>query len=126
MAEVKELAEQLVSLTVKEVQELSDYLKNEYGIEPASAAVAVSAAPSSDADDEQVSAQSEFDVILTAAGQAKLKVVKLVKELTGTNLKEAKGLVDSAPSPIKSGISKEEADSLLKALTEAGAEAEIK
>ena len=126
MAEVKELAEQLVNLTVKEVQELSDYLKNEYGIEPASAAVAVSAAPSADQGGEQASAQTEFDVILTAAGQAKLKVVKLVKELTGTNLKEAKDLVDRAPSPIKSGISKEEADSLLKALTEVGAEAEIK
>ncbi|MCY3998597.1 MAG: 50S ribosomal protein L7/L12 [Flavobacteriaceae bacterium] len=126
MAEVKELAEQLVNLTVKEVQELSDFLKNEYGIEPASAAVAVSAAATTEASDQQESVQSEFEVILTAAGQAKLKVVKLVKELTGTNLKEAKGLVDSAPSPIKSGISREEADSLLKALTEAGAEAEIK
>ncbi len=126
MAEVKELAEQLVNLTVKEVQELSDFLKNEYGIEPASAAVAVSTVASAEEGVQQENTQTEFEVILTAAGQAKLKVVKLVKELTGTNLKDAKGLVDSAPSPIKSGISKEEADSLLKALKEAGAEAEIK
>ncbi|MCY4561795.1 MAG: 50S ribosomal protein L7/L12 [Flavobacteriaceae bacterium] len=126
MAEVKELAEQLVNLSVKEVQELSDYLKNEYGIQPAVAAVAVAGPGQAEADAEQESVQTEFDVILTASGPAKLKVVKLIKELTGTNLKDAKGLVDTAPSPIKSGISKEEADSLLQALKEAGAEAEIK
>lgn len=124
MAELKDFAEQLVNLTVKEVNELADILKNEYGIEPAAAAVAVAgpAAGGEDAAEEQ----TEFDVILTAAGQSKLAVVKLVKELTGLGLKEAKGLVDDAPSPIKEGVSKDEAEGLKKSLEEAGAEVELK
>ncbi|MEP0481131.1 MAG: 50S ribosomal protein L7/L12, partial [Nonlabens sp.] len=105
MADLKDFAEQLVNLTVKEVNELADILKDEYGIEPAAAAVAMAgpAAGGGDAADEQ----TEFDVILKAAGGAKLAVVKLVKELTGAGLKDAKGLVDSAPSPIKEGVSKD-------------------
>jgi large subunit ribosomal protein L7/L12 len=124
MAELKDFAEQLVNLTVKEVNELADILKNEYGIEPAAAAVAVAGpAAGGDAAAEE---QTEFDVILTAAGQSKLAVVKLVKELTGLGLKEAKGLVDDAPSPIKEGVSKDEAEGLKKSLEEAGAEVELK
>jgi len=124
MAELKDFAEQLVNLTVKEVNELADILKNEYGIEPAAAAVAV-AGPAAGGDDA-AEEQTEFDVVLTAAGQSKLAVVKLVKELTGLGLKEAKGLVDAAPSPIKEGVSKDEAEGLKKSLEEAGAEVELK
>ncbi|PQJ69610.1 MULTISPECIES: 50S ribosomal protein L7/L12 [Polaribacter] len=124
MAELKDFAEQLVNLTVKEVNELATILKDEYGIEPAAAAVAVAgpAAGGDDAADEK----TEFDVILTAAGSSKLAVVKLVKELTGLGLKEAKGIVDSAPAAVKEGISKDEAEGLKKSLEEAGAEVELK
>jgi len=124
MAELKDFAEQLVNLTVKEVNELANILKEEYGIEPAAAAVAVAGpAGGGEAAAEE---QSEFDVILKAAGGSKLAVVKLVKELTGLGLKEAKGIVDSAPAPIKEGISKDEAEGLKKSLEEAGAEVELK
>ena len=123
MAELKDFAEQLVNLTVKEVSELATILKDEYGIEPAAAAVAV-AGPA--AAGEAVDEQTEFDVILKAAGSSKLAVVKLVKELTGLGLKEAKGIVDSAPAPIKEGIAKDEAEGLVKSLEEAGAEVELK
>jgi large subunit ribosomal protein L7/L12 len=124
MADLKDFAEQLVNLTVKEVNELATILKDEYGIEPAAAAVAVAgpAAGGDSAADEQ----TEFDVILTAAGASKLAVVKLVKELTGLGLKEAKGVVDSAPAPVKEGVSKDEAEGLKAALEEAGAEVELK
>mgnify|MGYP003572670944 FL=1 len=126
MADIKELAEQLVNLTVKEVNELSDILKEEYGIEPAAAAVAV-AAPGAAADGDTESAeQTSFDVVLKAAGQSKLAVVKLVKELTSLGLKEAKELVDSAPKAIKEGVTKDEAEALEKQLVEAGAEVEVK
>lgn len=124
MADLKEFAEQLVNLTVKEVNELADILKEEYGIEPAAAAVAV-AAPGSGGG-EAAEEQTEFDVILKAAGGSKLAVVKLVKELTGKGLKEAKEAVDSAPCALKEGVTKDEADALLKSLEEAGAEVEIK
>ncbi len=123
MADLKDFAEQLVNLTVKEVNELADILKDEYGIEPAAAAVAV-AGPAAGA--EAVEEQTEFDVILKAAGSSKLAVVKLVKELTGQGLKEAKGIVDSAPSAIKEGVSKDEAEALKAQLEEAGAEVELK
>jgi len=123
MADLKDFAEQLVNLTVKEVNELADILKDEYGIEPA-AAVAV-AGPTAGAT-ETTEEQTEFDVILKAAGGSKLAVVKLVKELTGLGLKEAKGIVDSAPAPIKEGVSKDEAEGLKKSLEEAGAEVELK
>ena len=125
MAELKDFAEQLVNLTVKQVNELANILIEEYGIEPAAAAVAVAggAAGGGEAAAEE---KSEFDVILTAAGGSKLAVVKLVKELTGLGLKEAKGIVDSAPAPIKEGISKDEAEGLKKSLEEAGAEVELK
>ena len=123
MAELKDFAEQLVNLTVKEVNELATILKDEYGIEPA-AAVAAAAGPA--AAGEAVEEQTEFDVILKAAGGSKLAVVKLVKELTGLGLKEAKGIVDSAPAPIKEGVSKDEAEGLQKSLEEAGAEVELK
>lgn len=124
MADLKAFAEQLVNLKVKEVSELADILKEEYGIEPAAAAVAVAAGP---ADGEAEAAEkTAFDVILTAAGGAKLQIVKLVKELTGLGLKEAKGVVDSAPAPIKEGIGKDEAESIKKQLEEAGAEVELK
>jgi len=123
MAELKDFAEQLVNLTVKEVNELATILKDEYGIEPAAAAVAV-AGPA--AAGEAAEEKTEFDVILKAAGASKLAVVKLVKELTGLGLKEAKGIVDSAPAPIKEGISKDEAEGLVKSLEEAGAEVELK
>ena len=124
MAELKDFAEQLVNLSVKEVNELANILKDEYGIEPAAAAVAVAGpAAGGDAGAEE---QTEFDVILKAAGGSKLAVVKLVKELTGLGLKEAKGVVDSAPAPIKEGVSKDEAEGLKVALEEAGAEVEVK
>ena len=125
MADLKDFAEQLVNLTVKEVNELAEILKEEYGIEPAAAAVAVAAGPAAggDAGGEE---KSEFDVILKAAGGSKLAVVKLVKELTGLGLKEAKELVDNAPSPIKEGVAKDEADGLKSSLEEAGAEVELK
>ncbi len=124
MADLKDFAEQLVNLTVKEVNELATILKDEYGIEPAAAAVAMAgpAAGGGDAAEEQ----SEFDVILKAAGGSKLAVVKLVKELTGAGLKDAKELVDNAPSPIKEGVSKDEAEALKAQLEEAGAEVELK
>ena len=124
MADLKSFAEQLVNLTVKEVSELADILKDEYGIEPAAAAVAVAgpAAGGGDAAEEK----TEFDVILTAAGGQKLKVVKAVKELTGLGLKEAKAIVDSAPKAIKEGVAKDEAEALKTQLEEAGAEVEIK
>ena len=125
MADLKDFAEQLVNLTVKEVNELATILKDEYGIEPAAAAVAV-AGPAAGGGDNAGEEQTEFDVILTAAGQSKLAVVKLVKELTGLGLKEAKGIVDSAPAPVKEGVSKDEAEGLLKSLEEAGAEVELK
>ena len=123
MAELKDFAEQLVNLTVKEVNELATILKDEYGIEPAAAAVAA-AGPA--AAGEAAEEQSEFDVILKAAGGSKLAVVKLVKELTGLGLKEAKGIVDSAPAAVKEGVSKDEAEGLKAALEEAGAEVELK
>jgi len=125
MADLKDFAEQLVNLTVKEVNELAEILKEEYGIEPAAAAVAVAAGPAAggDAGGEE---KSEFDVILKAAGSSKLAVVKLVKELTGLGLKEAKELVDNAPSPIKEGVAKDEAEGLKSSLEEAGAEVELK
>ena len=124
MADLKDFAEQLVNLTVKEVNEWATILKDEYGIEPAAAAVAVAAGGAGGA--EAADEQTEFDVILTAAGGAKLAVVKLVKELTGAGLKDAKGLVDNAPSPIKEGVSKDEAEALKAQLEEAGAEVELK
>jgi large subunit ribosomal protein L7/L12 len=124
MADLKAFAEQLVNLTVKEVSELADILKDEYGIEPAAAAAPVMVAGA--AGEEAAEEQTSFDVILNSPGAAKLKVVKAVKELTGLGLKEAKDLVDSAPSPIKEGIAKDEAEGLKKTLEEAGAEIEIK
>ncbi|MDC0176733.1 50S ribosomal protein L7/L12 [Polaribacter sp.] len=124
MAELKDFAEQLVNLSVKEVNELATILKDEYGIEPAAAAVAV-AGPAAGGE-AAVDDQTEFDVILTAAGGSKLAVVKLVKELTGLGLKEAKGIVDSAPAAVKEGVTKDEAEGLKKSLEEAGAEVELK
>jgi large subunit ribosomal protein L7/L12 len=124
MADLKDFAEQLVNLTVKEVNELATILKDEYGIEPAAAAVAVAAAGGGDAAAGEE--KSEFDVVLTEAGASKLAVVKLVKELTGLGLKEAKDIVDSAPSPIKEGVSKDEAEGIQKSLEEAGAKVELK
>lgn len=125
MADLKDFAEQLVNLTVKEVNELATILKDEYGIEPAAAAVAVAAGGAA-AGGEAAEEQSEFTVMLKAAGASKLAVVKLVKELTGAGLKEAKELVDNAPSPIKEGVSKDEAEALKTQLEEAGAEVELK
>jgi len=125
MADLKAFAEQLVNLTVKEVNELAKILKDEYGIEPAAAAVAVAAGPAAAAA-PAAEEKSTFDVILKSAGQAKLAVVKLVKELTSLGLKEAKELVDAAPKAIKEGVSKDEANALLNQLKEAGAEVEIK
>jgi large subunit ribosomal protein L7/L12 len=124
MADLKAFAEQLVNLTVKEVNELAKILKDEYGIEPAAAAVAVAAGPAAAAPEAEE--KSTFDVILKSAGQAKLAVVKLVKELTSLGLKEAKELVDAAPKAIKEGVSKDEANALMNQLKEAGAEVEIK
>jgi large subunit ribosomal protein L7/L12 len=124
MADLKKLAEELVNLTVKDVNELATILKEEHGIEPAAAAVAMAGpAAGGDAGAEE---KSEFDVILKAAGGSKLAVVKLVKELTGLGLKEAKGLVDGAPKAIKEGVSKDEAEALKTQLEEAGAEVEVK
>ncbi len=125
MADVKQLAESLVSLTVKEVQELADVLKADYGIEPAAAAVVMSGG--GDGGGAAAAAeQTAFDVILKAAGASKLNVVKIVKELTGLGLKEAKDLVDGAPKPVKEGIAKAEAEDIANKLKEAGAEVEIK
>lgn len=123
MADIKKLAEELVNLTVKEVTELATILKDEYGIEPAAAAVAVAAAPAAA---EAAAEKTSFDVVLKNAGAAKLQVVKVVKELGGLGLKEAKDLVDAAPATIKEGVSKEEAESLKSQLEEAGAEVEVK
>ncbi len=126
MADLKQLAEELVNLTVKEVNELAKILKDEYGIEPAAAAVAVAGPAAAGAGDAEEAVQTEFDVILKFGGQSKLQVVKLVKELTGLGLKEAKELVDAAPKALKEKISKDEAESLKAQLEEAGAEVEIK
>ena len=126
MADLKDFAEQLVNLTVKEVNELADILKEEYGIEPAAAAVAVAGGAAAGGGEEAAEEKTEFDVILTAAGGSKLAVVKLVKELTGLGLKEAKDIVDSAPKAVKEGISKDEAEGIKKSLKEAGAEVELK
>ncbi|MSP84862.1 MAG: 50S ribosomal protein L7/L12 [Flavobacteriaceae bacterium] len=122
MADLKQFAEQLVNLTVKEVNDLATILKDDYGIEPAAAAAVVSGGGEAASEE----AQTEFTVILKEAGASKLAVVKLVKELTGLGLKEAKDVVDSAPSPVKEGVSKEEAEGLKKALEEAGAVVELK
>jgi large subunit ribosomal protein L7/L12 len=127
MADLKAFAEQLVNLTVKEVNELAQILKDEYGIEPAAAAVAVAAPAAGDGDAAPAAAEkTAFDVILKEAGGQKLAVVKLVKDLTGLGLKEAKDLVDGAPKELKSGVSKEEAEALKKQLEEAGAVVEVK
>src|SRR6058998_2409074 len=124
MADLKSFAEQLVNLTVKEVNELAKILKDEYGIEPAAAAVA--AAPGGGGGEAAAAEKSTFDVILKAPGGAKLAIVKLVKEITGLGLKEAKDLVDATPKPVKEGVSKEEANSIKQQLEEAGAEVEVK
>ncbi len=126
MADIKELGDQLVNLTVKEVSELAEYLKQEHGIEPAAAAVAVAGPAAGGEGGDAAEEKTEFDVILKAAGGSKLAVVKLVKELTGLGLKEAKGLVDGAPSPLKEGVAKDEAEALKSQLEEAGAEVELK
>src|SRR6056297_349407 len=129
MADLSAMAEQLVNLTVKEVNELADILKEEYGIEPAAAAVAVAGGAGGAAgggEAEAAEEKSEFDVILTAAGGSKLAVVKLVKELTGLGLKDAKEIVDSAPKAVKEGVAKDEAEGIKKSLEEAGAEVELK
>ena len=125
MADLKAFAEQLVNLTVKEVNELAEILKDEYGIEPAAAAVAVAGPAGGGGEGEAAEEKTSFDVILKAAGQSKLAVVKLVKELTSLGLKEAKELVDSAPKAIKEGVDKDEAEGLKKQLEEAGAEVEV-
>jgi len=124
MADLKSFAEQLVNLTVKEVNELAQILKDEYGIEPAAAAVAIAAGPAAAA--EEVEEKTAFDVILKEAGAQKLAVVKMVKELTSLGLKEAKELVDAAPKPLKEGVTKDEAEALKKSLEEVGASVEIK
>ncbi|NNK10768.1 50S ribosomal protein L7/L12 [Muriicola soli] len=126
MADLKDFAEQLVNLTVKEVNELADILKEEYGIEPAAAAVAVAGGAAGGGEAEAAEEKTEFDVVLTAAGGSKLAVVKLVKELTGLGLKDAKDIVDSAPKAVKEGVSKDEAEGIKKSLEEAGAEVELK
>ncbi|GAB4311228.1 MAG: 50S ribosomal protein L7/L12 [Bacteroidales bacterium] len=126
MADLKQFAEQLVNLTVKEVNELAEILKEEYGIEPAAAAVAVAGPAASGAEGGAAEEKTSFDVILKSAGQSKLAVVKLVKELTSLGLKEAKELVDAAPKAIKEGVAKDEAEALKSQLEEAGAEVEIK
>jgi large subunit ribosomal protein L7/L12 len=126
MADLKQLAEELVNLTVKEVNELAEILKEEYGIEPAAAAVAVAGPAAGGGEGEAAEEQTEFDVVLKAAGQSKLAVVKLVKELTGLGLKEAKAVVDEAPKAIKEKVSKDEAEALKGQLEEAGAEVEVK
>jgi len=125
MADLKAFAEQLVNLTIKEVNELATILKDEYGIEPAAAAAVAVAGPAAGGGDE-AAAQSEFDVILTSAGGSKLNVVKAVKDITGLGLKEAKELVDTAPKPIKEKVSKEEAESIKAKIVEAGADVEVK
>ena len=125
MADLKKFAEELVSLSVKEVNELAKILKDEYGIEPAAAAVAV-AGPVASSDAVAVEEKSTFDVILKAAGGQKLQIVKLVKDITGLGLKEAKAVVDAAPSPVKEGVSKDEAEAIKSQLAEAGAEVELK
>lgn len=126
MADLKAFAEQLVNLTVKEVQELATILKDEYGIEPAAAAVAVAAPGAGGGAAEAAEEKTSFDVILKNPGANKLAIVKLVKDLTGLGLKEAKDLVDGAPKPLKEGVSKDEANALKQQLTEAGAEVEVK
>lgn len=126
MVDIKKLAEELVNLTVKEVNELANVLKEEYGIEPAAAAVAVAAGPAAGTAAEAPVEKTEFDVILKNAGAQKLQIVKLVKELTGLGLKEAKALVDEAPKPVKEGVPKDEANALKLQLEEAGAEVELK
>jgi large subunit ribosomal protein L7/L12 len=126
MADLKQLAEELVNLTVKEVNELAGILKDEYGIEPAAAAVAVAGPVAGGGEAEAAAEQTEFDVILKAAGQSKLAVVKLVRELTGLGLKESKAMVDEAPKAIKEKVSKDEAEALKNQLEEAGAEVEVK
>ena len=126
MADIKAIAEELVNLTVKEVNELATVLKDEYGIEPAAAAAVAVAAPAGGDETGGGEEKSEFDVILTAPGGSKLRVVKAVKELTGLGLKEAKELVDGAPKAVKEGVGKDEAEGIKKALEEAGAEVELK
>ncbi|NNM95689.1 MAG: 50S ribosomal protein L7/L12 [Bacteroidia bacterium] len=126
MADLKAFAEQLVGLSVKEVNELAKILKDEYGIEPAAAAAVAVAATGGAGGGAAAAAKTSFDVILKNGGQAKLQVVKVVKELTGLGLKESKDLVDGAPKPVKEGVSKEEAESIKAKLTEAGAEVEVK
>lgn len=126
MADLKAIAEQLVNLTIKEANELANILKDEYGIEPAAAAVAVAAAPAAAGDGAAAAEKTEFDVILKDAGANKLNVVKEVKNLLGLGLKEAKDLVDGAPSPLKNGVNKAEADSIKEALEAAGAVVEVK
>ena len=126
MADVKKIAEELVNLTVKDVNELATILKDEYGIEPAAAAVAVAGPAAGGSGDDAGEEKSEFDVILKEAGGSKLKVVKTVKELTGLGLKEAKDIVDSAPKAVKEAVSKDEAEGIKKSLEEAGAVVELK
>jgi large subunit ribosomal protein L7/L12 len=126
MADIKAIAEELVNLTVKEVQELKTVLKDEYGIEPAAAAVAVAAGPAAGGEAAAAEEKSSFDVVLKEVGGAKLQVVKAVKEACGLGLKEAKDLVDGAPSTLKEGLSKDEAENLKKAIEEAGAVVELK
>ncbi len=126
MADIKAIAEELVNLTVKEVNELATVLKDEYGIEPAAAAVAVAAGPAAGAPGAAAEEKTSFDVVLAEVGGAKLQVVKAVKEACGLGLKEAKDLVDGAPATIKEGLSKEEAENLKKAIEEAGAKVELK
>ena len=126
MADLKQIAETLVNLTVKEVSELATIMKDEYGIEPAAAAPVMMAGGAASGGGEAAAEQTEFDVILKAGGPNKLAVVKLVKELTGNGLKESKDLVDAAPSTLKEGVSKDEAEGLKKSLEEAGAEVEVK
>jgi len=125
MADLKKFAEELVNLSVKEVSELAKILKDEYGIEPAAAAVAV-AAPAAGGDAPAAAEKSTFDVILKSAGAQKLQIVKLVKDITGLGLKEAKAVVDAAPGPVKEGVSKDEAEAIKGQLVEAGAEVELK
>lgn len=126
MADIKAIAEELVNLTVKEVNELATVLKDEYGIEPAAAAVAVAAGPAAGGDASAAEEKTSFDVVLAEVGAAKLQVVKAVKEACGLGLKEAKELVDGAPSTLKEGMSKDEAENLKKAIEEAGAKVELK
>jgi large subunit ribosomal protein L7/L12 len=125
MADLKKFAEELVNLSVKEVNELAKILKDEYGIEPAAAAVAI-AGPAAGADAPKAEEKSTFDVILKNAGGQKLQIVKLVKDITGLGLKEAKAVVDAAPGPVKEGVSKEEAEAIKNQLVDAGAEVELK